>query len=36
MHYPVSMEGMVGRRQLKAVDGVSLSISEGEGPFASS
>ena len=31
MHYPVSMEGMVGRRrQLKAVDGVSLSISEGE------
>jgi oligopeptide/dipeptide ABC transporter ATP-binding protein len=30
-HYPVRMEGMVGgRRQLRAVDGVSFSISEGE------
>jgi len=31
MHYPVRMEGIVGRwRQLRAVDGVSFSISEGE------
>ena len=31
MHYPVRVEGMVGgRRWLRAVDGVSFSISEGE------
>ncbi len=31
MHYPVRIEGVLGRRrQLRAVDGVSLSISEGE------
>ncbi|MCE2528743.1 MAG: ATP-binding cassette domain-containing protein [Acidimicrobiia bacterium] len=31
MHYPVRMDGAFGRlRRLRAVDGVSLSISEGE------
>ena len=31
MHYPVRMEGVMGRRRrLRAVDGVSFSISEGE------
>ena len=31
MHYPVRMEGVMGsRRHLRAVDGVSFSISEGE------
>lgn len=31
MHYPVRMEGVTGRRRrLRAVDGVSFSISEGE------
>ena len=31
MHYPVRMEGMTGhRRNLRAVDGVSFSIAEGE------
>ncbi len=31
MHYPVQMEGALGRRRwLRAVDGVSFSIAEGE------
>ena len=31
MHYPIRLEGVTGRRrELKAVDGVSFSISEGE------
>ena len=31
MHYPVRMEGALGRRRwLRAVDGVSFSIAEGE------
>ena len=31
MHYPVRMDGVLGRRRwLRAVDGVSLSIAEGE------